>query len=112
MLTISQGVLAELEGSLSRQRKARFVRWAASFSNLIGDFSADRCREAFDGFLEDAVADGVGADERFFEYVAAHLIMPHMNGLQYFKALDVIFSNMAQIDRMKMLVYIRDQPNG
>ena len=112
MLTISQVVMSSLERNAAELRREQFLRWIASVRSKIGVFSEEQASKAFDDFFEEAAQAGIDTDQRLFEYGAARMLMPEINGLQYLKTLDVVFSDQPADLRMAALMDIRKNDNG
>lgn len=112
MLTVSQGVMNSLASSAERDRKARFLKWIASLSGTVGAIPLDHAAMAFDATLPEAGRAEIDTEARLFDYVLARLLMPDMNGLQYVLALDVVFSDLPPVERVRQLIQICEQYRG
>lgn len=112
MLAVSPRAMISFHNKALLARKDKFVRWLRSSGSAVGHFSRGQAENAFDAFLDEATQAGIDTDQRLFEYVAARLLMPDMNGLQYIQALDVIFSVQSETRRIAALIAVGGRSHG
>ncbi len=112
MLNVSHAFANALSESSERKRKAAFMQWVAAVPGLPLVISSDEAARAYDQSLPEARRAEIDTDQRLFDYILARILMPDINALQYVLALDVVFSDATDSERIAHLLAITEQHRG
>ena len=112
MLNVSHAFADALSETSERKRKAAFMQWVAAVPGLPRAIPSDEAARAYDESLPEARRAGIDTDQRLFDYILARILMPDIDGLQYVLALEVIFSDSTDGERIAQLLTIAEQHRG